>query len=244
MNSKTALITGAGRRIGVRVARFLHAAGYNVVLHHLRSQGEAQGLADELNRARADSARLVQADLLNSEQLTALVERAAGLWGGLDVLVNNASRFYPTPLGHVTEMQWEDLVGSNLKAPFFLCQAAAPLLRARRGSIVNMVDVHAERGLEDYPVYSIAKAGLAAATRFLAKEMAPEIRVNGVAPGAILWPERPMEDAQQAEILSRIPLQRIGDPDDIARAVLFFVRDAPYVTGQILAVDGGRSLFS
>jgi len=244
MNSKTALITGAGRRIGAQIARSLHAAGYNVALHHLRSGAEAQDLADELNRVRGDSARLIQADLLRSEQLAPLVEQAAGFWGGLDVLVNNASRFYPTPLGGITESQWDDLLGSNLKAPFFLCQAAAPHLRTRGGIIVNIVDIHAERGLENYPVYSIAKAGLAAMTRFLAKELGPEIRVNGVAPGAILWPEQPMDEARQAEILSRVPLRRIGDPEDIARAVLFFVQDAPYVTGQILAVDGGRSLFS
>lgn len=244
MSSKTALITGAARRIGAEIARSLHGAGYNIALHHLRSQGEAQALADELNRARADSARLVQADLRRSEQLAPLVERSAGFWGGLDVLVNNASRFYPTPLGEVTETQWDELLEGNLKAPFFLCQAAAPHLRTRGGCIVNIVDIHAERGLEGYPVYSITKAGLVAMTRFLARELGPDIRVNGVAPGAILWPEQPMDEARQAEILSRVPLRRIGDPDDIARAVLFFVRDAPYVTGQILAVDGGRSLFS
>lgn len=244
MNSNTALITGAARRIGAEIARSLHGAGYNIALHHLRSQGEAQALADELNRARADSARLVQADLRRSEQLAPLVERSAGFWGGLDVLVNNASRFYPTPLGEVTETQWDELLEGNLKAPFFLCQAAAPHLRTRGGCIVNIVDIHAERGLEGYPVYSITKAGLAAMTRFLARELGPDIRVNGVAPGAILWPEQPMDEARQAEILSRVPLRRIGDPGDIARAVLFFVRDAPYVTGQILAVDGGRSLFS
>lgn len=244
MSSKTALITGAARRIGAEIARSLHGAGYNIALHHLRSQGEAQALADELNRARADSARLVQADLRRSEQLAPLVERSAGFWGGLDVLVNNASRFYPTPLGEVTETQWDELLEGNLKAPFFLCQAAAPHLRTRGGCIVNIVDIHAERGLEGYPVYSITKAGLAAMTRFLARELGPDIRVNGVAPGAILWPEQPMDEARQAEILSRIPVRRIGDPGDIARAVLFFVRDAPYVTGQILAVDGGRSLFS
>lgn len=244
MSSKTALITGAARRIGTEIARSLHGAGYNIALHHLRSQGEAQALADELNRARADSARLVQADLRRSEQLAPLVERSAGFWGGLDVLVNNASRFYPTPLGEVTETQWDELLEGNLKAPFFLCQAAAPHLRTRGGCIVNIVDIHAERGLEGYPVYSITKAGLAAMTRFLARELGPDIRVNGVAPGAILWPEQPMDEARQAEILSRIPVRRIGAPDDIARAVLFFVRDAPYVTGQILAVDGGRSLFS
>jgi pteridine reductase len=244
MSSKTALITGAARRIGARIARSLHEAGYNVALHFLRSKAEAQALADELNRARGDSARLIQADLLRSEQLAPLVEQAIGFWGGLDVLVNNASRFYPTPVGEVAENQWDELLGSNLKAPFFLSQAAAPCLRERDGVIVNIVDIHAERGLKNYPVYSIAKAGLAAMTRALAKELGPQIRVNGVAPGAILWPEHDMDEAKHAEILSRIPLRRKGEPDDVARAVLFFVRDAPYVTGQILAVDGGRSLFN
>lgn len=201
-------------------------------------------MAAELNRLRVSSALVCQADLLDLSALVKLANAAAGAWGRLDVLVNNASSFYPTPLEEVTEGQWEELLGSNLKAPFFLCQAAAPFLRARRGSVVNLIDIHAERGLKGYPVYSIAKAGLVAMTRSLAKELAPDVRVNGVAPGAVLWPEHGVDAVKQAEILSRIPLQRTGEPEDVARAALFLALEAPYVTGQILSVDGGRSLFS
>lgn len=244
MDHQIALITGAARRIGAQIARTLHSAGYRVALHCRRSASAAQALADELNQLRADSARVLQADLLQPEQQTLLIDQAVGLWGALDVLVNNASAFYPTPFGEVSERQWHELLASNVQAPFFLSQAAAVPLRSRNGSIVNIVDIHAERGLKNYSVYSIAKAGLAAMTRILAKELAPDVRVNGVAPGAILWPEHDMDEAKQAEILTRIPLRRIGRPDDVARAVLFFVRDAPYVTGQILAVDGGRSVFN
>ncbi|WP_235282000.1 pteridine reductase [Methyloterricola oryzae] len=239
-----ALITGAGRRLGACMARRFHGAGCNVVLHVRNSGPEAAAMAAELNGLRASSALVCQADLLDLSALGNVANEAAGAWGRLDVLVNNASSFYPTPLENVTEGQWEELMGSNLKAPFFLCQAAAPFLRARRGSVVNLIDIHAERGLKGYPVYSIAKAGLAAMTRSLAKELAPDIRVNGVAPGAVLWPEHDMDVAKQAEILSRIPLQRTGEPEDVARAALFLAFEAPYVTGQILSVDGGRSLFS
>ncbi|MGX2041509.1 pteridine reductase [Methylocaldum sp. MU1018] len=241
---KTALVTGAARRIGAEIARRLHAAGYNVVLHHHRSAADAEALCDELNAVRGDSARLLRADLRETGGLSAVIRQAAECWGGLDVLVNNASGFYATPLGTVTEAQWDDLLGSNLKAPFFLAQAAIPFLRLRNGCIVNIGDIHADRPLKAYSVYSLAKAGLSAMTRALAKELAPDIRVNGVAPGAILWPEHDMDGAKQAEILDRIPMKRAGDASDIARAVLFLVEDAPYVTGQILAVDGGRSLFS
>jgi len=244
MNTKTALITGAARRIGAGTARSLHAAGYNLALHYLSSVAEAQVLADDLNQLRNNSAQLVQADLRRTEKLAPMIEQVAGIWGRLDVLINNASSFYPTPMGTATEQHWDELLGSNLKAAFFLSQAAVPYLCERGGSIVNIVDIHAERGLKNYPVYSIAKAGLAAMTRALAKELGPEIRVNGVAPGAILWPEHDMDGAKQAEILARIPLRRKGEPGDVARAVLFLVENAPYVTGQILAVDGGRSLFN
>lgn len=243
MPPKNILITGSARRIGAAIARELHGAGYRLILHYGRSRDEALTLADELNAARADTAMPVQADLLNIVSLPTLVETAAARWGGLDALVNNASSFYPTPVVAVSESQWDDLLGSNLKAPFFLAQAAAPYLRERKGVIVNLVDIHAERGLKNYPVYSLAKAGLAAMTRILAKELAPDIRVNGVAPGAILWPEHDMDDGKQADILARIPLQRPGEPRDIALAVRFFIDQAPYVTGQILAVDGGRSVF-
>jgi len=185
----------------------------------------------------------MQADLLNREQLQNLAHQAAVAWGGLDVLINNASSFYPTALADVTEAQWDELLGSNLKAPFFLTQALANVLVERQGCVVNIVDIHAERGLKGYSVYSIAKAGLAAMTKVLAKELGPSVRVNGVAPGAIIWPEFDMSEEDKNEILQRVALRRHGQPADIAKAVLFLVRDAEYVTGQILSVDGGRTLF-
>jgi pteridine reductase len=240
---KVALVTGASRRIGAAIVRRLHAADFRVVLHYFRSAAEAEALAAELNQERPDSVRLLRTDLADTEALPAFIERAAGFWGRLDGLVNNASVFYPTPLGAVTVSQWDELTGSNLKAPFFLAQAVAGHLRQQRGAMVNIVDVYAERPLPGYPVYSIAKAGLAALTKALAVELAPDVRVNGVSPGAILWPEHGQDAAGQADILARVPLARSGAPGDIAEAVLFLMRDAPYVTGQILAVDGGRSLF-
>jgi len=243
MSSQTVLITGAARRVGAQIARTLHGAGYRIALHYRNSKEQAHALADGLNAIRPDSVRLLPADLSRLDEIKALAESAAGLWGGLDALVNNASSFYPTPLGTVTETQWDDLLASNLKAGFFLSQAAAPYLRERSGAIVNIVDIHGERGLKDYPVYSIAKAGLAAMTRSFAKELAPTVRVNGVAPGAILWPEQHSDAGKQSEIIGRIPLGRTGSPEVVARAVLFLLRDSPYVTGQLLAVDGGRSLF-
>jgi len=244
MNNKVVLITGAGRRLGARIASSFHHRGFHVVLHYRSSESEAKAVAAELNAIRPDTVRLCGADLLDTPKLHSLIEEAASVWGRLDVLVNNASSFYPTPLDTVTEKQWDELLGSNLKASFFLAQAAAPHLRRHLGSIVNVGDIHAERGLKGYPVYSIAKAGLNAMTRCLAKELAPDIRVNGVAPGAVLWPEHDMDESKRAEILSRIPLQRTGTPEDVARAVVFLAEEAPYVTGQILAVDGGRSLFT
>lgn len=240
---KVILITGAARRIGAEIVRSLHRAGFNILVHYHRSGAEAEVLAATLNGARPDSARLLPADLSVTASFPRLIEQAVACWGRLDGLVNNASAFYPTPVGTVTEPQWEDLLGSNLKAPFFLAQAAAEPLRRQQGSIVNIVDVYAERPLKAYPVYSVAKAGLAALTRALAVELAPEVRVNGVSPGAILWPAQGQDAAGQAELLSRVPLGRSGSPGDVARAVRFFIQDMPYVTGQILAVDGGRSVF-
>jgi pteridine reductase len=240
--ARVVLVTGASRRIGAEIVRHLHQAGYRVVLHFNRSAREAGALADSLNAVRSDSVKILQADLGGHGAMEALIVRALGFWGRLDALVNNASAFYPTPLGEVTERQWDELMGSNLKAPFFLAQAAAESLTRQRGAIVNIVDVYAERPLKSYPVYSVAKAGLAALTRSLAVELAPDVRVNGVSPGAILWPENEAADDQGA-LLARVPLGRCGAPEDIARAVVFLLRDAPYVTGQVLAVDGGRSLF-
>ena len=242
-SDKIALVTGASRRIGAAIVRGLHAAGYRVLLHYHRSEDEARQLAKELNAERPGSILALRADLDDTAALGELVRRAIDAWGHLDALVNNASTFYPTPLGTVTESQWDDLLGSNLKAPFFLCQAAAPYLARRQGAIVNLVDIYAERPLKGYPAYSIAKAGLAALTRSLAVELAPDVRVNGVAPGAILWPEQADGGQTQADILARIPLARSGSPADIAGAVRFLLEDTPYITGQIIAVDGGRSVF-
>jgi len=240
---KNVLITGASKRIGASCARLLHEQGCNVILHYNASKQDALQLCSELNQERPDSARIMQADLLNREQLQNLAHQAAVAWGGLDVLINNASSFYPTALADVTEAQWDELLGSNLKAPFFLTQALANVLLERQGCVVNIVDIHAERGLKGYPVYSIAKAGLAAMTKVLAKELGPSVRVNGVAPGAIIWPEFDMSEEDKNEILQCVALRRHGQPADIAKAVLFLVRDAEYVTGQILSVDGGRTLF-
>ena len=238
------LITGGARRLGAAIAREFHAADYRVLVHYRSSEREVTALCRELNARRPDSTMSMQADLLKAEALPAMIERAADIWGGLDVLVNNASAFYPTSFGQVTDAQWDELIGSNVRAPFFLSQAAAPHLRKRGGAIINIGDIHAERALKDYPVYSIAKAALHAMTRSLAKELAPEVRVNAVAPGAILWPEAASQPEEQRSILERIPLGRTGRPVDIARAVLFLAESAPYITGQILAVDGGRTLVS
>jgi pteridine reductase len=242
LDGKWALITGAGRRIGAAVATRLHAAGANVAVHYFRSSESADALVDGLNAARAESACAIGADLTDSSELSPLVERLVARTGRLDVLINNASSFYPTPLGKISESDWDDIVNSNLKAPLFLAQAALPHLQAVRGTIVNMIDIHARRPLRHHHVYGAAKAGLAMLTRSLARDLAPEIRVNGVAPGAILWPDDGMSDRIKDHIVERIPLGRPGEPDDIAATILFLVRDAPYITGQIIAVDGGRSI--
>jgi pteridine reductase len=237
-----ALVTGAARRVGAVVAQKLQAQGASVAVHYRGSAAEAENLVAELNGSRSGSAAAFQADLLDIASLPQLIADVLNWKGRLDILVNNASTFYPTPIGEITEEHWTDLVGSNLKAPLFLCQAAAPALREAGGSIVNMIDIHAQRPLRDHPVYGPAKAGLAMLTRSLAKDLAPEVRVNGVAPGAILWPEADMTAAAKESILTQVPLGRAGDPDDIAGCILYLVRDANYVTGQIIAVDGGRSI--
>jgi len=239
---RVALITGSARRIGAAIAGALHAAGANVVIHYRSSSGAATSLVAELNARRADSALAVQADLNDTQNLPDLVDRVVAWRGRLDILINNASSFYPTPPGKITEDHWDDLVGSNLKAPLFLTQAALPELRKAHGAIINMIDIHARRPLRNHTVYGPAKAGLAMLTLSLAKDLAPDVRVNGVAPGAILWPEDNMSDDAKASILKQIPLGRPGDPADIAECVLYLVRDATYITGQIVAVDGGRSV--
>lgn len=242
LGGKTVLVTGAARRIGAVLCRTLHSAGANIVVHYRSSAREAEQLANELNLARAESASLVQADLLDTTRLGALVESAVSAFGRLDVLINNASTFYPTPIGTITPQQWDDLLGTNLKSPLFLSQAAAPALRTARGLILNLVDIHGLRPLRDYTAYSVAKAGLIMLTKSLARELAPDVRVNAIAPGAVIWAEDGMDEPLQKKIIERTPLKRPGSPEDIARAALFFCADAPYVTGQILAVDGGRSV--
>jgi pteridine reductase len=244
MQGGAVLVTGAARRIGAAIARRLHAAGANLVLHYHRSRDDAERLCAELNGARAASCATVQHDLVDVDGLAGLVERAAACFGRLDGLVNNASSFYATRLGSITAREWDDLMGSNLRAPLFLAQAAAPWLARAHGAIVNIVDIHAERPLKDFVVYSIAKSGLAGLTRSLALELAPDVRVNGVAPGSILWPDdgAHFPPAEQQRIVGQTPLARVGGPDDIAGAVKYLLLDAPFVTGQILAVDGGRAI--
>lgn len=236
------LVTGGARRVGAEIVRSLHAAGARVAVHYRSSRGEAEALVDALERLRPGSATALQADLLDSSGLPGLVAEVVERFGRLDGLVNNASSFFPTALGQIDEAAWLDLVGSNLKAPLFLSQAAAPYLKAVGGAIVNIVDIHAERPLKGYPLYCAAKAGLLGLTRALALELAPEVRVNGVAPGAIEWPDDGQFPSDERErIVAHTLLGRVGAPSDIARTVRFLLFDAPYVTGQILSVDGGRS---
>jgi pteridine reductase len=240
---KTVLITGGAKRVGAAVARELHAAGANLAIHYRSSAREAAALAAELNAARGGSAAIVSGELLEIDKLPSLVEFALRSFGALDVLINNASTFYPTRIGEITPAAWDDLLGTNLKVPTFLSQAAAPALRETGGLIINIVDIHALRPLRDHTVYCTAKAGLHMLTRSLAKELGPEIRVNGIAPGPILWPSAGQDDeSKRAKIIERTILKRMGSPADIACTALFFAAHAPYVTGQILAVDGGRSV--
>ncbi len=243
LQGKTALVTGGARRVGAAIARRLHAAGANLVLHYRDSAADADKLAAELNAVRAKSAATVKAELLAPIAPRALVAAALEGFGRLDLLVNNASSFFPVEVGAIEASHWEELMGSNLRAPLFISQQAAPHLAVAGGAIVNIVDIHAERPLKGYPLYSVAKAGLAALTRSLALELAPEVRVNGVAPGAIAWPEDgQFETEERQRIIKTTPLRRMGTPEDIAQAV-HFLACAPYVTGQIVAVDGGRSIY-
>jgi pteridine reductase len=222
--------------------RALHGAGANVLIHCHRSLAAASALAAELEAARPDSTAVITCDLLDTEALPALISQAHERFAALHLLVNNASSFYPTPLGGITLADWDDLIGTNLRAPLLLAQAAAPELRRTHGAVLNIVDIHGLRPLRDHTVYSVAKAGLIMLTRALARELAPEVRVNAIAPGPVLWPDAAMPEQQKEKIIDKTPLQRRGSPEDIARAVLFFASDAPFVTGQILAVDGGRSI--
>ena len=237
-----ALITGAAKRVGATIARTLHAAGHDLALHYRNSGAEMDALCAALERERPGSTLAIQADLADIDALPNIVDLCRQRFGRLDSLVNNASAFFPTPIGTVTPAQWNELFASNAQAPFFLAQAAAAPLRTARGAIVNLIDIYAQRPLADHAVYCMAKAALAMMTLALARDLAPEIRVNGVAPGAVLWPESGKAYAEQAELIARTPLQRAGTPEDVASAVLYLIRDARYTTGTILNVDGGRSL--
>jgi pteridine reductase len=241
---RVALITGGARRVGAAICRRLHAGGVNLMVHYRRSAEEARALQAELNALRAESVALVQADLLHMPALPEMVAETVRRFGRLDILINNASSFFPSPVGEITEHEWDDLIGTNLKTPLFLSQAAAPHLRRNHGCIVNIVDIHADRPMRNYLVYSTAKGGLLALTRSLACDLAPEVRVNGVSPGIIMWPEdeRWADELARQRLIQTTLLKRVGDPDDIARTVGFLVFDAPYITGQIIPVDGGRSI--
>lgn len=242
MNDKVILVTGAAKRIGSAIVRELHSAGANIVLHYRSAPETAEALAAQLNALRPNSAACFSADLCNVEALPQLVAQTVTRFGRLDALVNNASSFFATPLGTIDLPAWNALIGSNLQAPLFLAQAAAPYLRSTHGAVINITDIHAERPLAGYPLYCAAKAGLLGLTRALAIELAPEVRVNAVAPGAILWPDdEAFNRTERDKIVAHTLLQRTGEPQDIARAVRFLLNDAPYVTGQVINIDGGRS---
>ena len=243
LQGKVVLVTGGARRVGAAICRRLHKAGASVMLHFRSSAGEARLLQAELNHLRANSIALIQADLLDVAKLPSLVEQTVQTFGRLDALVNNAATFYATTIGEIAVEQWNDLIGTNLQAPLFLAQAAAPALRKTQGAIVNITDIHADRPLKSYVVYSVAKAGLVGLTRSLARELAPEVRVNAIAPGPILWPdEEVFDELARQRIISHTPLKREGAPDDIAKAVHYLLADAPYVTGETINVDGGRHI--
>ncbi len=239
-----ALITGGARRIGAAIARHLHGAGYRVALHHRQSGAEVAELQAELERTRPGSTLVLQAELSQFDRLPEMVAHTIGRFGRLDSLVNNASAFFPTPIGVVTPAMWDELFASNARAPLFLSQAAAPHLKATRGSIVNLLDIHAERPLKQHTVYVMAKAALEAMTRSLALELAPEVRVNAVAPGAVLWPEQGKPEAEKLALLQSTPLGRAGTALEVAEAVRWLLMDASYCTGQVIRVDGGRAISS
>jgi len=242
-NARTVFITGAAKRIGAALARDLHGYGMDIIIHYNHSAREAGILADELNQVRAGSAYLLQADLLNTGSYESIIQKAISFTGRLDVLINNASLFYPTEIGKTTLQNWQEIIGTNLTAPFFLAQSAAGILAAHQGCIINLTDIHGTRPLKDHTVYSTAKAGLIMLTKALAKELGPAIRVNAVSPGAILWPEG-LSEKKKEQIISKTIMKRMGTPENIAGAVRFLIRDADYITGQIIVVDGGRTFFA
>lgn len=239
-----ALITGGAARIGAAIARTLHAAGFNIIIHYRNSQASAQSLISELNTLRPETAICLQANLLDATDISRLALQATAQWGHVNALINNASSFYATPIEKASEEQWDDLLGSNVKAPFFLAQALAPTLTANKGAIINLADIYADRPLPSHSIYCVAKAANVMLTKALAQELAPRVRVNGIAPGAILWPEQggTTDEKSQQTLLNKIPLGNTGTTTDIANTVLFLLRDAPYITGQIITVDGGRSI--
>jgi pteridine reductase len=241
---KVVLITGGARRVGASISRLLHAGGANLMMHYRSSAAEARALQAELNLQRPNSVAIIQGDLLNLQVLPSLVQETISHFGRLDVLINNASSYYATEIGEIDEEHWEDLIGSNLRAPLFLSQAAAPELRKQHGCIINITDMHAERPKKGYIVYSVAKAGLVTLTKSLAQELSPEVRVNAVAPGPVMWLENnpQFDEVYRQRVISQTLLKRIGEGDDVAKAVRFLIQDAPFVTGQVIAVDGGRSL--
>ncbi|MCX7182858.1 MAG: pteridine reductase [Nitrosospira sp.] len=241
---KVTLITGGARRLGAAICRMLHKQGMNLMVHYQFSVEEAKALQTELNQSRPSSVGIIQADLLDISQSPRLINETKECFGRIDVLINNASSFSPTPIGSITEKIWDDLAGSNLKAPLFLSQAAAPHLKEHRGCIINIIDIHTESPLRKYAVYNSAKGGLLSLTRSLALELAPEIRVNGISPGPILWPEKEewADEFMRRQVIDRTLLKRMGEPNDIAKTVLFLIADAPYITGQVITVDGGRSI--
>lgn len=244
LENKVILITGGAKRVGAAICRLLHAGGANLMIHYRQSAHEARALQAELNLKRPNSAAIIQGDLLNMSVLPKLIKETITHFGKLDVLINNASSYYATELGEIGDDQWQDLIGSNLKAPLFLSQAAASELAKTKGCIVNITDMHVERPKKGYIVYSVAKAGLVTLTRSLAHEMAPDVRVNAVAPGPVMWPEDnpQFDEVYRKRVISQTLLKRIGEGDDVAKAVRFLIQDAPFMTGQVIAVDGGRSL--
>lgn len=235
-----ALITGSSKRIGATIARILHAAQYNLILHYRDSKAEAELLMQELNQVRSKSAVAIAADLDNPEEIASLASSTAKAFNRLDLLVNNASMFYPTPIQQATQADWDKLFNSNLRGPYFLIQSLVDLLKQSSGCIINIADIYADHPLMNHSIYCMAKAGNQMMTKALALELAPHIRVNGIAPGAIIWPENPSTDTNK--LLEKIPMQQKGEPEDIAKLVLYLARDAGYITGQIIKVDGGRSL--
>ena len=236
------LITGAARRIGAALAHHLHQHGYRIIIHHHQSQQKAEALVAELNQQRPASSHALQANLAQLKEVQQLAVDAITRWGRVDVLINNASRFYPSIIGNVSPAIWDDLINANLRAPFFLSQALAPELAKNKGCIINMVDIHAERPLKEHSVYNLSKAGMAMLTKTLARELGPDVRVNGISPGAVLWPETELNEQTKSDIVDKTALKRPGNPDDICQAASFLIQQAPYISGQILAVDGGRNL--